>query len=81
MWSDRELEEAESQAVQALLPDPPKTYAACVGLCQKGRWGAVAECWNTGKTRSMKWYLWPFPMRFFNWDGQGAYLGRRRKVT
>lgn len=63
------------------IRDPPKTYGACVGLCKIGRWGVVKECWNNGKSRQMIWYLRPLPMRFIGWDRQGAFLGRRRKVT
>ena len=74
------LEQLKIQAVRVVLPVPPKTYDACVGLCQTGRWGAVKECWNDGKSKPLRWYYWPLPMRYFKWDRQGAYLGRRRKV-
>jgi len=64
------------------LKEPPKKYEACVGLCQVGRWGAVKEVWNVGGSRPTKWYYWPFPMDYFKWDRNGAYIGRRRrKVT
>jgi hypothetical protein len=64
------------------VKDPPRKYEACIGLCQIGRWGGVKECWNNGKFKPLRWYYWPFPMDYFKWDRNGAYIGRRRrKVT
>ena len=58
---------------------PPDKFDACVGLVQIGRWGAVKECWNTGKSKPLRWYYYPIPMRFFSWDRNGAFLGRRKR--
>jgi len=67
------------RSLRVAVKEPPQRYAACVGLVQLGRWGAVREVWNEGGSRPIKWYYWPFPMRYFDWDRNGAYIGRRRK--
>tara|TARA_R110000851_G_scaffold2485_1_gene9852 strand:- start:557 stop:799 length:243 start_codon:yes stop_codon:yes gene_type:complete len=79
MWLRSEERQIHRAKLNYTLP-PPTTYPACVGLCQTGRWGAVKECWSDGKSRDMRWFYYPFAMRFFNWDRNGAYLGRRRKI-
>jgi len=67
------------RVLRVAVKNPPRRYAACVGLVQSGRWGAVKEVWNVGGARPTKWYYWPFPMSYFKWDRNGAYIGRRRK--
>ena len=62
------------------VKNPPIKYDACVGLVKVGEWGAVKEVWNTGKSKPIRWCYRYLPMRYVNWDRDGAFIGRRRKV-
>tara|TARA_R110002020_G_scaffold142149_3_gene314173 strand:+ start:168 stop:386 length:219 start_codon:yes stop_codon:yes gene_type:complete len=59
--------------------EPPDKFDACVGLVKIGRWGVIKECWNTGKSKPLRWYYYFIPMRFISWDRNGAFLGRSKK--